>query len=421
MSLPTLAPLPSRKYSRAHALGDGSFGAVSVAYEDDSGEEVAVKTFDAEEDGSMTTETLREISALRALGGVPGIVPLQDVAWELSGALAVSAVLPLYRWTVADAIEDWDYYRGAPVLRMAVGVLRAVSYMHSCSPPMVHRDIKPENVMLDNNMDPVLIDFSFCKFLEYLHHDDGDEPPASAVRIKKTRREGKKKQRRGGNKEEHPRNTGNLGTPTYIAPEVLESRSYDARVDVWSLGVMFMEAFQKKRLDTERDKAALRIVAEKRSKLSDRPIAVALRPMLDPDYTKRSTSKEALEGFLAVEGARKLPPSPVFPPPICFGETTAKPTPEVLKICVSLGFCSPHTAAAASYYLEIVGRMEASREDVPLYATLVAGKLYEQESLDSWDAEGELDRGVDSEDFADFEENLFRLSGCCLFTPRPAS
>jgi len=406
MPLPTLGPLPSGSYSRARALGDGSYGAVSVAYEDESGLEVAVKTFDSGEDGSLTTETLREISALRVLCGVPGIVPLQDVAWELSGLTAVSAVLPLYRWTVADAIEDGGF-RGAPVLRVAVGTLRAVSYLHACSPPLVHRDIKPENVMLDDSMDPILIDFSFCKFLEA-------EVPEEAPCVRKKKR----KQRRQEKEPKEPRNTGNLGTPTYVAPEVLETRPYDARADVWSLGVMFLEAFQKKRLQTERDKVALRMVAEKRALLSDRPIPAALWHMLDPDFTKRSTAAEALARFLSASNGQL--PDPPYPAPIKLDGERKKPRPEVVKLCAALGFRSPHTATAASQYLDLVGRLEASKQDVPLYATLVAGKLYERDCLDSWDAEDELDKEIDSEEFADFEENLLRLSGCCLFTPSPA-
>lgn len=412
--MPKLGPLPSKSYSKARALGDGSFGAVSVAYNDESGQEVAVKTFDPGEDEAMTTETLREISALRLLNGVPGIVPLLDIAFELSGMSEISAVLPLYNWTLAAAIEDTSsIFKGAPVLRMAVGVLRAISYMHSCEPPLVHRDLKPENVMLDDNMDPVIIDFSFCKFLE-------EEPPPQVLK-----RKARKEHRRGGKKEKdtktEPKNTGNLGTPTYIAPELLEARPYDARADVWSTGVIFLEAFQKERLDTDRDKAALRIIAEKRAQLSNKPVPAALREMLDPDFTKRSTSAEALVSFTAAaEAAGVVLPSWVFPEPIKLGTTKIKPLPYVQKLCTTLGFRSNHTATAATEYLNLVGRMEAARHDVPLFATLIAGKIYERECLDVFDAEDEIDQDINVDNFLEFEENLFRLSGCQLFTQPPS-
>jgi serine/threonine-protein kinase ULK/ATG1 len=31
------------------------------------------------------------------------------------------------------------------------------------------------------------------------------------------------------------------GTPLYMAPEILEARSYDSRADVWSVGCIFFE------------------------------------------------------------------------------------------------------------------------------------------------------------------------------------
>jgi len=31
---------------------------------------------------------------------------------------------------------------------------------------------------------------------------------------------------------------GNLGTPYYVSPEVLEEKAYDCRTDLWSLGIM---------------------------------------------------------------------------------------------------------------------------------------------------------------------------------------
>lgn len=409
--MPKLGPLPSKSYSKARALGDGSFGAVSVAYNDESGQEVAVKTFDPGEDEAMTTETLREISALRLLNGVPGIVPLLDIAFELSGMLEISAVLPLYNWTLATAIEDTSsVFKGGSILIVIVGVLRSLSYMHSCEPPLVHRDLKPENILLDADMNPVIIDFSFCKFLE-------EEPPPQVLK-----RKDRKEHRRGNKKKTkiEPKNTGNLGTPTYIAPELLEAKPYDARADIWSAGVIFLEALQKERLDTDRDKAALRMIAEKRAQLSDKPVPAALRNMLDPDFTKRSTSAEALVSFTAAaEAAKVVLPSWVFPEPIKLGTTKIKPLPEVQKLCTALGFRSPHTATAATEYLNLVGRLEASRLDVPLFATLIAGKMYERECLDVLDAEDELDKYINVDNFLDFEENLFRLSGCQLFTSPP--
>merc|ERR1719230_2365596 len=72
---------------------------------------------------------------------------------------------------------------------------------------IVYRDLKPENVMLDQQGYVKLIDFGIAKRLE----------------------EGKTK-------------TFTLvGTPHYMAPEVMRGQGYGIEVDLWSTGVMLFE------------------------------------------------------------------------------------------------------------------------------------------------------------------------------------
>eukprot|EP00929_Paragymnodinium_shiwhaense_P000103 TRINITY_DN10025_c0_g1_i1.p1 TRINITY_DN10025_c0_g1~~TRINITY_DN10025_c0_g1_i1.p1 ORF type:complete len:916 (+),score=253.81 TRINITY_DN10025_c0_g1_i1:120-2867(+) len=72
---------------------------------------------------------------------------------------------------------------------------------------IVYRDLKPENVMLDQQGYLKLIDFGIAKKLE----------------------EGKS------------RTFTMIGTPHYMAPEVMRGHGYGTEVDLWSLGVMFFE------------------------------------------------------------------------------------------------------------------------------------------------------------------------------------
>lgn len=83
-------------------------------------------------------------------------------------------------------------------------LLTAVSYMHTHD--VVHRDIKPENILFetsDKDSPIQVIDFGLAR-----HHFD-HEPPMTTV----------------------------LGTPYYIAPEVLRNK-YDKSCDLWSVGVI---------------------------------------------------------------------------------------------------------------------------------------------------------------------------------------
>jgi calcium-dependent protein kinase len=77
----------------------------------------------------------------------------------------------------------------------------AYALEHCHSQNIFHRDIKPENIMLDNNGNIKLIDFGLSIASEKIN-----------------------------NKKEV------VGTPYYIAPEVLSGK-YDKKCDIWSLGV----------------------------------------------------------------------------------------------------------------------------------------------------------------------------------------
>ena len=66
---------------------------------------------------------------------------------------------------------------------------------------LIHRNIKPENIILDKNGYPTLIGFSFCKRIY-------DEKTKTLI-----------------------------GTPHYIAPEILKGKGYSYSCDYWSVGI----------------------------------------------------------------------------------------------------------------------------------------------------------------------------------------
>jgi serine/threonine protein kinase len=84
-------------------------------------------------------------------------------------------------------------------------VVLALNYMHSQN--MCHRDLKPENILLesksDEDMQAKLCDFGFSCFFD----------PKEGLTLK-------------------------LGSPLYMAPELLQDSSYNEKVDIWSLGVI---------------------------------------------------------------------------------------------------------------------------------------------------------------------------------------
>ena len=87
---------------------------------------------------------------------------------------------------------------------MMTSVLSAVNFLHDRG--IAHRDIKPENFLFDdksNNAVLKITDFGFSKYL----------PPKGWFHTK-------------------------CGTLSYCAPEVLLSKPYNLRADIWSTGVL---------------------------------------------------------------------------------------------------------------------------------------------------------------------------------------
>lgn len=80
-------------------------------------------------------------------------------------------------------------------------LLRALSHCHSLG--VVHRDLKPENILFDSRETLKLADFGSATWL-------GDDGLIDGV----------------------------VGTPYYVAPEVLMGREYNEKADIWSAGVI---------------------------------------------------------------------------------------------------------------------------------------------------------------------------------------
>ena len=76
---------------------------------------------------------------------------------------------------------------------------------------IAHRDIKPSNIMIDNNGYLKMIDFGTAKILSSTDY-------TSTI----------------------------IGTPHYIAPEILQGRGYSLSCDFWSLGICMYEIFYGK-------------------------------------------------------------------------------------------------------------------------------------------------------------------------------
>lgn len=118
----------------------------------------------------------------------------------------------------------------------------------------IHRDLKPENFLIDNTGHVKLTDFGLAAgFLApakiesmRIKLEEVGNLPTSAVPFGRPMEERSLKERRDGYRSLRERDVNYaksiVGSPDYMAPEVLKGDEYDFTVDYWSLGCMLFEA-----------------------------------------------------------------------------------------------------------------------------------------------------------------------------------
>ncbi|KAF2171245.1 hypothetical protein M409DRAFT_18360 [Zasmidium cellare ATCC 36951] len=118
----------------------------------------------------------------------------------------------------------------------------------------IHRDLKPENFLIDGTGHVKLTDFGLAAgFLApakiesmRVKLEEVGNLPASAIPFGRPMEERSLKERREGYRSLREREVNYaksiVGSPDYMAPEVLKGDEYDFTVDYWSLGCMLFEA-----------------------------------------------------------------------------------------------------------------------------------------------------------------------------------
>jgi serine/threonine protein kinase len=95
-------------------------------------------------------------------------------------------------------------------IKVLVGTAKALAYLHEAiEPKVVHRDIKSSNILMDDNFDAKLSDFGLAKLL-------GADSNYVSTRV--------------------------MGTFGYVAPEYANSGLLNEKSDVYSYGVVLLEA-----------------------------------------------------------------------------------------------------------------------------------------------------------------------------------
>jgi serine/threonine protein kinase len=203
-ALPELPP-PIGRYRVEKILGEGGFGIVYLAHDEQLHRPVAIKVPHARlvsrpEDAEAYLTEARTVANLDH----PNIVPVYDVGGteqfpcyvvsKFIDGTDLATKLKHSRLLLNDAVE------------LVATVADALHYAHKQG--LVHRDIKPGNILLDRSGKPFVADFGLA-----LREQDVGKGP------------------------------GYAGTPAYMSPEQAKGEGHrvDGRSDVFSLGIVLYE------------------------------------------------------------------------------------------------------------------------------------------------------------------------------------
>jgi hypothetical protein len=148
-----------------------------------------------------------------------------DAWFEDGPKISLYIEMELCDKTLDDVINEFDkeshlktngtlttvgYYIASQIF---IQILKGVNYLHKENPPLIHRDLKPGNILLKkgplNRICVKIADFGLMaihKFSQQTHSLD-------------------------------------KGTPKYTAPEVISSKEYDTKADIYSSGIIFLNLF----------------------------------------------------------------------------------------------------------------------------------------------------------------------------------
>jgi eukaryotic-like serine/threonine-protein kinase len=198
-------PLPSR-YRIIEEVGQGGMAVVYRARDEKLRREVAVKVLHAhllaEPESKARLE--REARAVAKLNH-DGILQIFDYSSEDAAASYI-----VTEFIEGQTLKQFLANRKLPVPELAALIVIELgeALMHAHSLGIIHRDIKPENVMVRKDGVLKLMDFGVAQVVDL----------------------------------ERMTVTGQiLGSPAYMAPEVLDGRTLDFRSDVFSVGVMLYQ------------------------------------------------------------------------------------------------------------------------------------------------------------------------------------
>lgn len=200
--------LIAHRYRPLSLIGQGGMGAVFIAYDNLTGQTVALKRvrmppgppnrFELEDRLLRLSQEFRILSGLRH----PNIISVLDYGFNAHRQPFFTMDLLNHPRPLTEAAADRDLHGR---LRLLIDTLGALDYLHRHG--VVHRDLKPANVLVDERGVVRVVDFGMAA--ARLNLSDGSSG----------------------------------GTLAYMAPELFDGQPADFSTDIYAFGVMMVMAF----------------------------------------------------------------------------------------------------------------------------------------------------------------------------------
>lgn len=190
-------------YSLGDSIGSGAYGDVVEGIDVRTNEKRAVKIIKKGNNKKLREHLASEMQVMKSISH-PNIVQTYQI-FDLKTKIYI-AMEYVRGGDLFDYVSQHPNLTESQVSQMMNSIFLAVNYLHeNC---IVHRDLKPENILCGNNSWPLQIkvtDFGFSGFCD----PDNDTTMRTQV-----------------------------GTPYFMAPEILTNAGHGPPVDSWSCGVI---------------------------------------------------------------------------------------------------------------------------------------------------------------------------------------
>ena len=241
------APPSIRDFDVLKRISKGGFGRVYLARKRTTGDLFAIKVLKKED--VFMKNLVDSVYAERNIMAVthnPFVVRLYYSFQSRSFLYMVMEYLN--GGDLGTLLEGMGYMSEDLAMLYTAQIVLALEHLHSRG--IIHRDLKPDNILIDSAGHIKLTDFGLSQLgvidtLAPGGDDNGDSASSSSAggggRSKAYRLQGEFSTNPLAETEVNISSSGVVGTPDYLAPEILLGTGHGAKADWWALGVLLYE------------------------------------------------------------------------------------------------------------------------------------------------------------------------------------